>query len=125
MLTILNHAIKFYGLNDNIASKLGNFPKGNEIKKMNFWTYDEYLKFINNVDDIVYKVFFETSYFTGLRKGECNALTWDDFKDGKLYINKTISKEYYDGERKINTPKTESSNRVVALDDGTIESLSA
>jgi hypothetical protein len=53
VVTILNYAIKFYGLKDNIASKIGNFTKKNELaSKVDFWTLDEYQKFINVIEEL-------------------------------------------------------------------------
>ena len=43
-----------------------------------------------------YKKLFETLYYTGLRQGECLALTWKDFQNDYLDIYKTISKEKVD-----------------------------
>lgn len=124
MVTILNYAIKFYGLKENIASKIGNFAKGQELpKNVDFWTFEEYQQFIQVVDDNIYKTFFETLYYTGLRQGECLALTWKDFKDDSLDIYKTISKEKIDNEYIINTPKTKRSIRKVKLDAKLIAEL--
>ncbi len=126
MVTILNYAIKFYGLKENIASKVGNFSKGQELpKKVDFWTFEEYKQFIEIIDDNVYKVFFETLYYTGLRQGECLALTWKDFEDDKLNIYKTISKEKIDNNYVINTPKTTRSIREVKLDNELIKDLNS
>lgn len=125
MVTILNYAIKFYGLKENVASKIGNFSRGDELpKEMKIWSFEEFNKFMSVIDDILYKKFFETLYYTGIRVGECNALTWNDFKDGYLFINKTISKEMVNGKRVINTPKTNSSIRKVKLDDYLNSSIS-
>ena len=89
---MLNYAIKFHGLKINVASLTGNFRRKNEIpKKVSFWSYEEYQKFIKCVDDELYYIFFETLYYTGLRLGECLALTWKDFKDNALDINKTLT----------------------------------
>ncbi len=53
MVNILNYAIKFYGLKENVASLTGNFKKKKELtKNVDFWTYEEYEKFIKAVDDI-------------------------------------------------------------------------
>lgn len=118
MVNILNFGIKFYGLKENIASLTGNFKRKTELKKnVDFWTYEEYLKFISVVDNNVYKALFETLYYTGLRQGEALALNWKDFKSGYLDINKTISKEKIDGKYIINTPKTVKSIRKVKLDN--------
>lgn len=91
MVGILNYGIRFYGLKENVASLTGNFQRKTKLKKnVEFWSYEKYEKFIEVVDDIVYKSFFETLYYTGLRQGEALALNLNDFKDGFLNINKTI-----------------------------------
>ena len=117
VVTILNYAIKFYGLESNIASQVGNFNRKYDIEKnVDFWTLDEFNKFISVVDEKIYKIFYTTLYYTGLRQGECLALTWKDFKDDYLDIYKTISKEKVDGDYVINTPKTKKSIRKVKID---------
>lgn len=124
MVTILNYAVKFYGLKSNIASSIGNFSKRNiKPSRIDFWTYEEYTKFITNVDDLVYKVLYETLYFTGMRQGEALALTWKDIKDGYVDIYKTIAKEKEDGKHIINTPKTKSSIRKIRIDKNLINNL--
>ena len=76
VVTILNYAIKFYGLESNIASQVGNFSRKYDIEKnVDFWTLDEFNKFISVVDEKIYKIFYTTLYYTGLRQGECLALT--------------------------------------------------
>lgn len=115
--TMLNYAIKFYGLETNIASKVGNFSKRNEIPKQpDVWSYEEFKKFIDVVDNEMYKLFFETLYYTGIRKGESLALTWNDLRDDYLLINKTLTRKKVDGKNMINSPKTEMSYRKVKLD---------
>lgn len=124
MVTILNYAIKFHGLKENIASKIGNFKRKDDlIRNVDFWTIEEYKSFIQVVDEIVYKTFFETLYYTGLRLGEALALTWNDFKNDSLDIHKTISKEKENGEYIINTPKTLKSIRIVKLDNRLVKNL--
>ena len=118
MVTFLNYGIKFYDLRENIARKVGSFKNNKGImKNVDFWTYQEYEQFISVVDNDLDKLLFNTLYFTGMRLGECLALTWDDLKDNYININKTISKEIVDGARLITSPKTSSSNRKVLLDD--------
>lgn len=124
MVNILNYAMKYYNLDYNIASKVGNFKKSKFIKKnIDFWTYEEFSNFIKVVDDDLYKLFFETLYRTGARQGECLALTWNDFQEDYIDINKTISKTKENGEYVINSPKTESSYRRIKIDNVLIELL--
>lgn len=124
MVSILNYGIKFYGLKNNVASLTGNFKRKNELKKkVEFYTYEEFSKFINVVNDNVYKALFDTLYFTGVRQGEALALNWNDLKKDSLEINKTISKESVNGNRVINTPKTDKLNRVIKIDDDLIKEL--
>lgn len=120
---ILNYAVKFGYTDKNIASMIGGFSKKrNERKNIDFWTIEEYHQFINCVDDKLYNLLFNTLYFTGLRIGECLALTWFDFKYNYLDINKTISKEKdKNGNYIINSPKTPTSIRKIKLDNELIK----
>ena len=124
MVTLLNYAIKFCDLKENIASKIGNFKNNKSINKnVDFWTYEEFTRFIDVVDDKIDKLLFKTLYFTGMRVGECLALTWNDLENDYIKISKTISKEKINGERVITSPKTKSSNRKILLDDEVLNEL--
>ena len=114
MLNFAKNILKV--IKDNPASEVSRFKSRGEINtSMQFWTYEEYQKFIKEVDKPVFKMLFETLYFTGMRLGECLALNWTDLSNSYISINKTISKEKVNGERIITTPKTVSSIRKVKL----------
>lgn len=123
MVSILNYAMEFYNLEYNIASKVGNFSKKNYIPKRDFWTFEEYQKFIQVIDNELDSILFRVLYFTGIRLGECLALNWNDLNNGKLSINKTLSKEKANGKYVISSPKTNSSIREILLDKETINKL--
>lgn len=123
MVSILNYAINFYDLKINIASKVGNFSKKNYMPKVNFWTLEEFKQFISYVDDRVYYILFHTLYFTGMRLGECLALTWEDIKDDCIIVNKTLAKGKINNQYVITTPKTKSSIRKISIDEKTKELL--
>lgn len=125
MVSILNYAVKFYDLEKNVASIFGGFnKKRNERKNTDYWSLEEYEKFFSVIDDDLYKLLFNILYFTGLRIGECLALTWNDFNNNSLDINKTIAKEKDEnGNYIINSPKTESSYRKITLDNQIIVEL--
>ena len=113
--TIFNHAVRFYELHSNPASKAGNM--GTEHRKeMLFWTKDEYLKFADEMMDKPISYYaFEILYWCGLRMGEMLALTPSDFDFKKQTV--TINKSYQrlHGDDVITTPKTKRSNRVVKM----------
>ena len=118
MVSFLNYCITYFNLDKNVASKVGCFKNKDNIKVHNdFYTLSEFNIFIKYVTDNVYKQFFNLMFYTGTRPGEAMALRFSDLKDGLLSINKTISKELKNGSRVINTPKTKSSNRIIAIDN--------
>lgn len=117
--TIMNYGTKWYGLNFNqIYPKMTNFTNPNEIKKeMDFWTYEEFNQFISIEEDLMFKSFFKTLYYCGLRKGEARALNWNDidFKNNSIHINKGLSDNVNGKKYIISSPKTLTSNRTLPL----------
>ncbi|MES1050606.1 site-specific integrase [Bacillus thuringiensis] len=116
--SIFNFAIKFHGLKSNPARIAGNFEKESN-KRMNFWEFHEFQKFIDTVDNLLYDAFFSALYYSGARKGELLALTWADvdFTEKTIHINKT------DYNRQITKPKTKASNRIILLPNLVIDLL--
>ena len=84
------------GLDFNFApiyNKMEKFNDSNALpKKMDFYTSEEFQKFMSVIDDIKFKALFETLYFCGLRRSELSGLYWDNIKlKIKLYRVKNIS----------------------------------
>ena len=101
----------------NVPKKYGKFINTKvEIKKINFWSLSEFKQFINVVKDPILHCFFNLLFFTGLRKGEALALRFNDLIDNKLRINKSITKDCFNGKRLELTPKTKNSNREILID---------
>ncbi len=99
-------------------------PRRKESKKeMQIWELSEFLMFQNAVDDIVWKTFFMTLFYSGCRVGEILALSDKDVQlvenNYVLTINKGLSRKTNSEQEKyiISSPKTASSNRTVALPD--------
>lgn len=117
--TIMNFGTKWYGLNfSQIYPKMTNFTNPNEIKKeMEFWTYEEFNKFIMVEEDLTFKCLFKTLYFCGLRKGEARALNWNDidFTNKTIRINKGLSDNVNGKKYIITSPKTLTSNRTLPI----------
>lgn len=94
---ILDHAIKNYGLKDNPLAILGRFQeKRDKIitdeEKIKYITLKDFNKFIEVIDNDLWKTFFLFAFYTGCRKGEIVALTWKDinFSKNEITINKTL-----------------------------------
>lgn len=76
--------------------------------EMQFWTREEFDKFISVVDSPVYHAFFSTLFFTGRRKGEVLALFRDDVTADSIKFNKSLTrKTITDGPYEITSTKTE------------------
>lgn len=114
---ILNHAVNFYGLKDNVARKAGNMGK-EESKEMEFWTQDEFQAFLECVADKEMSYYaFEILYWTGIREGELLALTLEDFNFQKKTLRINKSYQRLEGEDVITDPKTLKSNRTIVMPD--------
>ena len=112
---IFNHAVKYYGLKDNPAAKVGNMGKA-KAKEMLFWTQDEYKKFSEEMMEKPVSFYaFEMLYWCGIREGELLALTPADFNFDKETV--TINKSYQrlKGQDVITSPKTKKSNRTIKM----------
>lgn len=100
--------------------------KTNETKKKQFLELSELKDFLAEAKETLNfqdYLIFRVLAFTGIRKGELYALTWEDINISykQLTVNKTltrIGKEYI-----ISTPKTKASNRTIGLDDTTVSEL--
>ena len=114
---ILNHAVKFYGLRENPAAKVGNMGKA-KSREMKFWTQEEYAKFAEAMMDKPRSYYaFEMLYWCGIREGELLALTPADFDFERGTVSITKSYQRLNGRDVITDPKTPKSNRVIKMPD--------
>lgn len=82
---IFNHAVRFYNLRENPVKKAGTIGKG-KADEMDFWTKEEYLKFIECVKDKPISYYaFQILYWCGIREG-------DD--DDKIRLNQRKPSKY-------------------------------
>ena len=121
---VFNHAERFYGLKDNPCKKIDKMGKAN-ARELNFWTKEEYDRFIQNFDEKeeMYRLMYQMLFWLGCRVGELLAICYGDinFKEKTVSITKTYylrNKTDY-----ITAPKTESSNRIVTMPNFLVEEL--
>lgn len=128
LITVFN-SIRNYGLvRDNLAQKVGNIPL--EKIDIDYWTTEEFEKFINSLDRSDYFEHFIFTmiwlyFFTGMRVSEGLALYWEDIdlEKKKLNISHNLDFANKNNWERKNKLKTEKSKRVISLDDTTIEVL--
>ena len=84
------------------------------------------LEYAKEHDSHIY-TFLMLALYTGLRKGELLALTWDDIDYDKklLRVNKSRTGSRKDVTSLVTTPKTASSNRKIPINDSLIDALKA
>lgn len=92
-------------------------------KKRKYWTKEEVLKFMKMAGkELKYHDYamFRILLFTGMRKGELQALHWNDinFDTGEVKILKTLA--YINGKFILQKPKTKASIRSIIMDSGTL-----
>lgn len=78
--------------------------------EMQFWTREEFEKFIAVVDNPIYHTFFSVLFYTGRRKGEVLALSPTDIIKDSIKFNKSLTRKTLDDSTyKITSTKAEKS----------------
>ncbi len=112
---VFNFAIKYYGLPTNPVKDCGKIKA--KRTELNFWTLEQFEIFLRTLDEKHYteRLSFLFLFWCGMRLGELQALTLNDFDFEKHTI--TINKSYvrFKQQDLIQTPKTESSNRIITI----------
>lgn len=112
---IFNHAERVYSLKENPCKKVKKMGVA-DADEMNFWKVEEFEKFLEFVPKKgYYYTIYMLLFWTGMRLGECLALTKEDinFDENQIKINKTFHRE--NGKDVITTPKTNTSVRIVLI----------
>ena len=91
----------------------------------NYYTRDElktFLEYAEKHEKYKIYVLFRLLAFSGIRKSEALALTWNDidFDKSRITINKTL---ILTPKIEVSTPKTKNSNRIVFIDKKTLSVL--
>ena len=125
---VFRHAMKL-GIISSNPTKLVTMPVTldqveDEDDIENFFSKAELLTFLEGIDSQKWKTFFRVLAYSGFRKGEALALTWNDinFKKLTISVSKTLTIGL-DNKLIVQTPKTKKSKRTVSIDPGTMEML--
>lgn len=124
---VLDYAVNLKIIADN-PFKHTKQPRKNEVKQDDtiiYYSSDELQTFLGFAKDKpMYHAIFRTLAFTGFRRGELMALTWEDidFDKKTISISKTCARGK-DYKLIIQAPKTKSSLRTISIDDKTLDVL--
>ena len=113
MRSVFNYAERVYGLTPNPVKGLIPPKKREAPTEMQFWTIKEFKTAIQAISDIKARTAITVLFYTGLRKGELYALTWDDYQGDYISIDKSLQK--IEGEIVVTPPKTMSSIRKILM----------
>ena len=109
--------------NKNPVKQLKKLPI--EESKLNFWTIQEFRLFLKlfeeNEENL--KLLFTVLFFTGMRLGECLALTWNDIDLSRNTIHITKTLYVNKGEVHRTSTKTKAGTRYVVINSKLVASL--
>ena len=128
---IFKYACKYHDLKSDPSISLDKFKYTREEKQiqrerqMNIWNIDEFNTFLSYVNNNEYKLFFKTLFFTGMRLGECLALTWDklNLEESYIYIDSSLTRKTSKGQYEIKEPKTVNGIRKISINKGLNDEL--
>ena len=118
---MVRYGMKINHLTDDPTIYMEHFPKTyeEELKReeafKNIWSIDEFKQFIPYVKDPLYRLFFSTIISMGLRLGEAQALKWNDYKDGYIRIEESVTEKTEGGGKSIKCPKNIPSYRTISV----------
>lgn len=119
----LNWGVKRGYLPKNLLTTVGNFKAPEAVDaedNIEFYTAEQFRLYAaaarkiceqrNTITGWGFYVFFCIAYFTGMRKGEINALCWSDIDKNIIHVRRSLSQELKGADRET-APKTRSSIR--------------
>lgn len=119
--SVLNFGTRWYDFNFlSVYRKMDKFKEPNGLKKeMKYYTLPEFKKFISGEEDSMWRCYFQTLYYCGLRCGESRGLMWKDIDFNKklLSVNRQVidTPKDWDEPYVISDPKTKTSRRVIPI----------
>lgn len=125
---VFKHAMRL-GFIEKNPMELVIYPRTHPKQSDNFWNKEQLQRFLQILDNDytnqpMLRTYFRLSAVTAARKGELLCLQWQDvnFKEKSITINKTITRGI-DNSQKVGKAKTANSNRIIYLNDATVDLL--
>ena len=131
---LFRYAIKMEYLEKNPVQIVGNFTTTDfqaAEEKIHFYTPEEFQRYMKaaaekadtTLGHCLY-TFFAVAYYTGMRKGEINALKWSDLDGDVLKVRRSIAQKQKGGDRET-APKNKSSIRDIQAPSILLEIMEA
>lgn len=127
---ILDYAVKMKVIYSNpmkdvlLPKKKDDIASDDKDKYYSKEELKQFLELVESEQDIKLTAMFRVLAYTGIRKGELQALNWDDidFTNNMITVNKTLA---LNTEKKVvvQTPKSKSSIRSISIDEQTANIL--
>ena len=111
---VFNYGMRYYDLPANPAALCGSIGR-KKAAAIDFWTIDEFRRFLACVQDSPFRTAFQLLFWTGIRSGELLALSAEHFDFGQNLMHITRSYCRLHGQDLFLAPKTAKSVRTVAL----------
>ena len=123
---LLNYAVQIDRLPSNPLKKLGNFKDPYSFDrpedKIHYYTAQQFKSYISaakshltTLADYGYYTFFMIAFYTGMRKGEINALRWCDIDGNILSVNRSVNQKLKGQGYVFTLPKNVSSVRKLQI----------
>ena len=131
---LLNYAVRTDRLKTNPLSKVGNFKNAYTFdcpeEKIRYYSVEQFKKFItiaeshlSSLNEHGYYIFFMIAFYTGMRKGEINALRWCDIKDNVIHITRSVNQKLKGKGYEFTPPKNVSSVRKLQIPENLLLAL--
>lgn len=126
---LLNYVYKWHDINNrHLYNRLENFVDADALpEEMQFYTIEEFKKFLSVIDGLRFICIFELLFYCGLRRGEMLGLTWKnvDLENNIIHIKNNIVNPHNGKDHYILTsPKNRPSIRTIPIPQILSEHLS-
>lgn len=98
-------------------------PRDNKKGSARVMTMAEQTLFLNYATGTKYYALYEIALFTGMRSGELRGLRWEDVDFQKREIHVACTLTYQNGAYHLETPKTQTSDRIIPMMENVYELL--